>query len=236
MISYKEIILRLLLSAFIGGLIGLEREANKRPAGLRTHILVTLGAALIMLISIDGFNNLAQKADPSRLAAQVVSGIGFLGAGTILIKGNNVKGLTTAASLWVCAGIGLALGSGYYVGGITTAVIALFSLMSLGVFEKKILTKIYKVLVLDCIERPGLIGDLGHAIGEHKMIIKDIRIIRNESEVEDEDIYGFNESLETEEEITVHLALKIPKGMDVFNFIQEVNKIPGVKKSFWKSS
>lgn len=233
MITNYEIVLRLFLAAIIGGLIGMEREANKRPAGLRTHILVTLGAALIMLISIDGFNNLAQKADPSRLAAQVVSGIGFLGAGTILIKGNNVKGLTTAASLWVCAGIGLALGNGYYVGGLTTAAIALFSLMSLGVFEKKILTRIHKVLVLECIERPGLIGDLGHVIGLHKMIIKDIRIVRNESEDESEDVYGFND-LETEEEITVHLALKIPKGMDVFNFMQEINRIPGVRSSFWK--
>jgi len=143
MILYQEIVLRLVLSAFIGGLVGMEREASNRPAGLRTHVLVSLGACLIMLISIDGFHNsgLFYKSDPARLAAQVVSGIGFLGAGTILRTGNTIKGLTTAASLWVCAGIGLAIGSGYYVGGLTTAAIVLFSLKGLSGIEKKFFKK-----------------------------------------------------------------------------------------------
>jgi len=120
MIGNTEVILRLLLSAFFGGLVGMEREANNRPAGLRTHVLVSLGSTLIMMISIDAFRGMGASGnggEPARLAAQVVSGIGFLGAGTILRDGTNIKGLTTAASLWVCGGIGLAVGSGYYLGG-----------------------------------------------------------------------------------------------------------------------
>ncbi len=110
MISQMEIITRLVLAAVIGGLIGIEREFKNRPAGLRTHVLVSLGSALIMLISIDGFTNIVnQTGDPARLAAQVVSGIGFLGAGTIMRTENSINGLTTAASLWVAAGIGLAV-------------------------------------------------------------------------------------------------------------------------------
>src|SRR5690554_3428112 len=167
MILYQEIVLRLVLSAFIGGLVGMEREASNRPAGLRTHVLVSLGACLIMLISIDGFHNsgLFYKSDPARLAAQVVSGIGFLGAGTILRTGNTIKGLTTAASLWVCAGIGLAIGSGYYVGGLTTAAIVLFSLKGLSGIEKKFFKKKDKILVVQCHERTGLIGDIGQVLG-----------------------------------------------------------------------
>src|SRR5690554_6597847 len=144
----------------------MEREANNRPAGLRTHVLVTLGSALIMLISMYGFQNFyGSKSDPARLAAQVVSGIGFLGAGTILRTGNTIKGLTTAASLWVCAGIGLAIGSGYYVGGLTTAAIVLFSLKGLSGIEKKFFKKKDKILVVQCHERTGLIGDIGQVLG-----------------------------------------------------------------------
>jgi putative Mg2+ transporter-C (MgtC) family protein len=187
-----------------------------------------------MLISIDGFNNMAYSADPSRLAAQVVSGIGFLGAGTILRKGNSIKGLTTAASLWVCAGVGLAIGGGYYVGGLTTAAIALFSLMSLGAFEAKILTKVYKVLVVQCSERPGLIGDVGQVIGKYNISIRDIRIIRNESIYEEEELYEFTESLETGEIIVVRLSLKLPKDLNEDLFFQEINKIQNVQKGFWK--
>lgn len=154
MVSKNEIIIRLILSAVIGGLIGTEREASNRPAGLRTHILVSLGSTLIMLVSIEGFYDIETGlwvGDPVRLAAQVVSGIGFLGAGTIMRTGDRIKGLTTAASLWVCSGIGLAIGNGYYLGGLLTAGIALVTLMSLGNFEKKYLEpniKRWKFLVL----------------------------------------------------------------------------------------
>lgn len=99
---------KLLLAGFLGGIVGYEREKNEHPAGLRTHILVCLGSALIVLIS----QSYGASSDPTRIAAQIVSGIGFLGAGTILRQGNMVRGLTTAASLWTVAGIGMAVGVG----------------------------------------------------------------------------------------------------------------------------
>ncbi|HEX7065058.1 MAG TPA: MgtC/SapB family protein [Bacillales bacterium] len=122
---------RLLIAAILSGLIGLEREAKRHPAGFRTHLLVGIGACLMMLLSIYGFNQfLAEhdnaRLDPARLPAYVVSGIGFLGAGTILVHGVTVKGLTTAASIWTVAGIGLVVGNGmYYAAGLTTAVVIL---------------------------------------------------------------------------------------------------------------
>lgn len=178
MIKNSEIILRLALSAIIGGMVGVEREVNNRPAGLRTHILVSVGSALIMLVSIDGFNNMG---DPARLAAQVVTGVGFLGAGTIIKTGNNIKGLTTAASLWVCSGIGLAIGNGYYLGGIITSVIVLLTLISLRTFERGILKKSSKTLEITGKNRPGLIGEIGIFLGNHNISIRDIQIIDNSS-------------------------------------------------------
>ena len=107
-----ELLVRLALGCLLGGLIGIEREKNRHPAGFRTHILVCVGATLIMLCNIYIFEEYKSYAniDPARLGAQVISGIGFLGAGTILKEGVTVKGLTTAASLWSVAGIGLAVG------------------------------------------------------------------------------------------------------------------------------
>lgn len=132
-----EFILRLVLSGFLAGFIGLERESHGRPAGLRTHILVSVGSCLIMLISIYGFLGPANR-DPARLAAQVISGIGFLGAGTIMREGITVKGLTTAASLWVVSGIGLAVGTGFYFIACITTLIAVLTLIFLEPLERKL--------------------------------------------------------------------------------------------------
>lgn len=123
MISELEIIVRLLLAALFGGIIGMEREASHRFAGLRTQVLVSVGACLITLTSIHAFSSI--DASPGRVAAGIVTGIGFLGAGAILqSKEEIVKGLTTAASLWVVAGIGLATGAGFYLAaGITTILV-----------------------------------------------------------------------------------------------------------------
>ncbi|MCG4586179.1 MgtC/SapB family protein, partial [Anaerosalibacter bizertensis] len=192
MTSYKEIVIRLVLSALIGGLIGVEREVNNRPAGLRTHILVSVSSALMMLVSINGFIDAEtglRTGDSARLAAQVVSGMGFLGAGTIIKTGGNIQGLTTAASLWTCAGIGLAIGNGYYFGGLFTSMTVLFTLMSLSSFEKRIAKKKYKILKIKCINRPGLIGEIGTMLGKHDIIIRNIDIVNNEVE-EDEEEYG----------------------------------------------
>ena len=130
-LTYIELIARLALTALISGVIGYERESSGRPAGLRTNMLVGVGSCLIMIVSIQMFL-LFDAADPARIAAQVVSGIGFLGAGTIINIKDEVKGLTTAATLWVNAGIGLAIGAGLYVEGIATGLIVLIILVVLG--------------------------------------------------------------------------------------------------------
>ncbi|MDU5922389.1 MAG: MgtC/SapB family protein [Finegoldia magna] len=124
---------KLILAAVLGAIIGVEREIKNRAAGFRTHIIVSVGACLIMLIGIDAIGDISkdQARDTARLAGQVVSGIGFLGAGTILQKKNGVSGLTTAATLWLSGAIGLAVGIGYYEGAIIATVICLITLVSL---------------------------------------------------------------------------------------------------------
>lgn len=121
---------RLIEAAFLGGLIGFERERNNQPAGLRTHIILCLGSALIMVVSHRVASGGAVY-DPGRIAAQVVSGIGFLGAGAILRMGASVRGLTTAASIWTTSGIGLAVGAGMHAEAISATAILLLSLAAL---------------------------------------------------------------------------------------------------------
>src|SRR3954471_4437210 len=127
MLSHSETLLRLLAAAALGSLIGFERERLLWTAGIRTHMLVCVGACLFMIVSAYGFStSLGANVvlDPSRVAAQVVSGIGFLGAGAILARGEIVRGLTTAASIWTVAAIGLAVGGGlYFAAGLSTAII-----------------------------------------------------------------------------------------------------------------
>ncbi|WP_373230723.1 MgtC/SapB family protein [Cohnella sp.] len=139
-ISLMELTLRLLLALALGGLIGLERELGGHSAGFRTHILVCLGSAVIILLSMYGFSDFAAepnvRLDPARLAAQVISGVGFLGAGTIMRTGFGVSGLTTAASLWVSAAIGLAAGAGFYYGALIATFLVVMSLFVLNKFEK----------------------------------------------------------------------------------------------------
>ena len=120
-----EYLVRIFVAACRGLLIGSERKNRNKSAGIRTHVIVALGAALIMVVSKYGFMDV-EKADAARVAAQVVSGIGFLGAGVIFVRNNLVNGLTTAAGIWATAGVGLALGSGMYVVGISSALLVLF--------------------------------------------------------------------------------------------------------------
>lgn len=133
-INMGSIILRLSLAVLFGGIVGLERGANKHQAGLRTHILVCVGAALAMMTNAYIFENVSYSSDPGRLGAQVISGIGFLGVGLILVTSRNkVKGLTTAAGLWASACIGLALGIGFYSGAIVAGI---FVFVALALFPR----------------------------------------------------------------------------------------------------
>ena len=136
-LTWEEALLRLALASVFGAVIGLERELREREAGLRTHLLVCLGSALFTLVSAYGFREFLTsgasvvRADPTRIAAQIVTGIGFLGAGAIIRQGLSVRGLTTAATLWVVAAIGIAAGAGYYAGAAITTVIVLVALWPL---------------------------------------------------------------------------------------------------------
>ena len=127
--TYMELTIRLMLALLLGGAIGIEREYRAKEAGFRTHFLVALGSALFCLVSQFGFG--VDLKDSSRVAAQVVSGIGFLGAGTIIFQKNVVRGLTTAAGLWVTAAIGLACGTGMYLAAVLTTAMVLLGLEDL---------------------------------------------------------------------------------------------------------
>jgi putative Mg2+ transporter-C (MgtC) family protein len=150
MISNMDIIGRLLLAAALGSLIGAERERLVWTAGIRTHMLVCVGACLLMIVSAYGFQNAKEMPhvvlDPSRIAAQVVSGVGFLGAGSILLRGNSVRGLTTAASIWAVAALGLAAGGGLYIAAAATTVIILIILAGL-----KPLEDAYRARIQGCV-------------------------------------------------------------------------------------
>lgn len=128
---------KLVLAAILGGLVGFEREKHNHPAGLKTHTIVSIGACLMMLLSLY-MHTLGPQVDPGRIAAQVVTGIGFLCAGTIMRSGMSVKGLTTAACLWTSAGIGLAVGAGYWQAGVTATILTLGVIVLLNSIEKKV--------------------------------------------------------------------------------------------------
>ena len=139
MLPELEIAVRLLVAATLGSLIGFERERLLWAAGIRTHMLVCVGACLVMIVSAYGFNDVLSDhvvLDPSRVAAQVVSGIGFLGAGSILLRGSVIRGLTTVASIWTVAAIGLAIGGGLYFAGVASTLIILVILAGLKRLEE----------------------------------------------------------------------------------------------------
>lgn len=182
-----DTVIRLVLAAALGGIIGFEREQHDRPAGLRTHILVCMGSALLMLTSVEVFwayRDLGDP-DPGRIAAQVVSGIGFLGAGTILREGVTVRGLTTAASLWVVAALGLAVGSGLYLGAL---VVTFLSLAVLG-YQARVETSLFRDrlrrrlrLVIE--DRPGVISRVGVVLEERGIKILNLEIGEGDEEGE----------------------------------------------------
>jgi putative Mg2+ transporter-C (MgtC) family protein len=165
-----EIILRLALAGFLSGIIGLERESRHRAAGLRTHILVSVGSALIMLISIYGFP--AVGRDPARLAAQVVSGIGFLGAGTIMREGVSIRGLTTAASLWVVAGIGLGVGAGFYLASVVTTVLVASTLLYLNQLERRVFPYRHESYLIEMLGRGVRLRSIEERLGEFDVKVK----------------------------------------------------------------
>jgi Uncharacterized membrane protein len=198
-----EVTIRLFLAIVIGGVIGYEREYQNRPAGFRTHILVCVGAAVISMIQlydVDQTVNMilahpelssALKADIGRIGAQVVSGIGFLGAGTIIHEKGSVKGLTTAASLWVVACIGLAVGLGYYTLSILATITVAVVLVSLKKFESKFLGKsnLIKIEVL-YLDKQVMIQKIENYFQSKNIKVKNIEFILEEEMEDCEAKYG----------------------------------------------
>ncbi|KGT03652.1 mgtC family protein [Burkholderia pseudomallei] len=167
MLNNVELIMRLMLAAALGSVIGIERERLSWAAGLRTHMLVCVGSALIMIVSAFGFADVLGQAhvdlDPSRMAAQVVSGIGFLGAGSILLRGEIVRGLTTAASLWSVAAVGLAVGGGLYAAAIAATIIILVILAGIKPLERRYLSVRQRRHLMLLVEHGTLTFDSLHA-------------------------------------------------------------------------
>ncbi|MGO4500919.1 MgtC/SapB family protein [Paenibacillus sp. 2RAB27] len=219
-IDQLHITIRLVLALFLGGLIGFEREVSSHAAGLRTHILVCVGSALVMLLSMYGFsafvNEVNVRIDPSRLAAQVISGIGFLGAGTIMFNGRSITGLTTAASLWVVAGIGLAIGAGFYYPAVLACFMVLISLWILNKVEHKYFNgKKVRVLKIQAIDQPGTLGLITTILGKRKIDIKQIKLEESEDSTKDNHV-----------QITFHVT--IPKPSVIGLVLEETNQIQGV--------
>lgn len=210
-----EGILRLFLAMIMGGLIGLEREFVNRPAGFRTHTLVCLGSALIMITGEHLFKAYHElvNLDPARLGAQVVSGIGFLGAGTIMNDGHRVRGLTTAASLWVVGCVGLAIGAGFYTGAIAAFILAYFTLIFLKRFERLFEKKsgILEV-AMTIVDAPGQIAKVTDVMGRFKVQIKDIEVEGTEGDYMD-----------------VVFSVSLPPILDKNTLIAELRRVEGTE-------
>lgn len=172
-ISEIEILIRLMVALLLGGMVGFEREQHNHAAGFRTNILVCVGACLMMLLSIYGFSDFVNewnvRVDPARLAAAVITGVGFLGAGTILFTGKKISGLTTAASLWVVAAIGLAVGAGFYFASGAVTVMVLLTLWLFNKLEQRFIrNKKEYIIHLLCDDRTALMKTTQEKLKEHR--------------------------------------------------------------------
>jgi len=214
MLTATQIVIRLLLSIVLSGLIGMERESIKRPAGFRTHILVCVGSTLVMLTSIHIFNSYINltSLQPDRLGAQVISGIGFLGAGTILKEGNTVKGLTTAAGLWAVACIGIAVGAGFYIGAVLTTFFVLITLILFASVDKHIKNKRnYINIKIVSSNKPGQLGKIGQIMGQ-----MGVSIVNIELDSDNDDI------------VLMNMSVKIPNQSVKLELLNEIGKQEGI--------
>jgi putative Mg2+ transporter-C (MgtC) family protein len=213
-----DLAFRLLIAAILGAAIGLEREIHEHPAGMRTHLLVALGSAIFTVLSIYGFEgvgqgNVSPTVDPTRIAAQVVSGIGFLGAGAILKYGTSIRGLTTAASLWTAAAIGMAAGAGEWVISAVGTFIVILSLWPLNALVERI-------------HRPGSraikmrleVGRL-EALGDVSRLLADRRI----------EMAGINSQRLSKGRYEVELELRLPTAAKPQDVIGAITAIPDVE-------
>lgn len=216
------ILWRLVLAAALSGVIGFEREFHGRAAGFRTHILLCIGSALTMLTSIHIFEVYYSKValDPARIAAGVITGIGFLGAGAIMHYKSSIRGLTTAASLWVVAGIGLAVGSGLYFGAVLTTILTMIALMFFGRLEHIMIRKDwYRTVVVDMKEGTQAIKAVRAVLSEYRTEITDFEI----------------DHLADGSGLVLKLGLKLYTANYADQIIAEIGKVDGVKHARWEA-
>lgn len=208
-----EILLKLLLAMVFGGIIGLERGIGNRPAGFRTHTLVCMGSAVVMMTSEFLITNYTSNPpDPARLGAQVISGIGFLGAGTILKDGSRVRGLTTAASLWVVACIGLAIGVGFYWGALAATLFSYITLVVLKKFENLVPGLRDFEITLEIPNAPGQIAQITNVLAQLNIRIRDIKVDPGE-----------------EEETQAYFKLVFPPGMNKHILAAELSRLENIR-------
>lgn len=212
--SHLELFLRIIMAFVLGGLIGMERESMNRPAGFRTHILVCVGAALVMYTNIlltEQYRGII-PVDPTRIGAQVISGIGFLGAGTIIKEGVSIKGLTTAASLWTVGCLGLAIGSGFYELSLYTTVLILIVLQTFGWLESKaIKLKRDVIFYIEINNTAGQINRLNAVMDEMGCRLTNVAV----SNISDD-------------KSSIKVYIKHPKGINTFAIVDRINQIPGI--------
>lgn len=209
---YFTFIIRLILACILGGLIGFERETAQQPAGFRTYILVCVGAALVMITSQYMFTLYGNIGDPARLGAQIISGIGFLGAGTIIRDGTNVKGLTTAASLWAVSCVGIAIGIGFYLGAITATILIYITLIVLKKMENRVKREFYNILYIEIDhQKLSCVNEIFEA---YNAKIRNIEMIN----IEDE-IYTI-----------IKIKFKLTDNKNKLNIISDLYKLEGIRK------
>ena len=213
-LTYTEIATRIILSVLFGGILGMERGMKNRGAGLRTYMLVCLGSCVVMMTNQFLYQSY-QSGDPARLGAQVINGIGFLGAGTIIVtKRNQIKGLTTAAGLWTSAIVGLALGGGFYEGGIAVSVLVLLAELVFSRLEYRILDNVPEINLYmeysdkDCLE------NVLQLLRQNRLSISNMEITRSAGSEEHNACAIF--------------ALHLKKGCRTEDLIQKIQRIEGV--------
>lgn len=229
MIGWEETVLRIVVGALLGGFVGLEREMRGQAAGFRTHTLVAMGSTLFTLVSLYGVPSVITGdlqvlgeplgSDPSRIASQIVVGIGFLGAGAIMRHGTSVKGLTTAASLWVVAAMGLSVGAGYWVGAISVSVMLLIVLRGLRPAENLLTRWIYPDEAM-LIIRLGSESDASNF--EKELERHDIRV-REISMVQTGENYT---------ELTI--GIRLARSASALEVVDRIGSLPGVDSIRWE--
>ena len=220
-LSTAEALLRLLIAAGLGGAIGLERELRDHEAGFRTHLIVSLGACVFTLVSAYAWTDWTFSTasgvvfDPTRIAAQIVTGVGFLGAGAIIVRGISVRGLTTAATLWVVAAIGMAAGTGYYVVAVGAAVLVLVSLGPLKLVSSRLLSRV----------RPEE-AELGIRLAPEGEATRVLNLI--------EELGALVEHVEFGDDRTLDVVLRASRRSESARVAEKVNELEDVERVQWR--